>query len=179
MPSTVVLVGGGVRTGKSRFALKRALRLAAPEAPILIATAQALDDEMAHRIRDHRAEREGLGVDVVEEPVELARCLSDTPDRPVLVDCLTLWVSNLLHHGHDPSPAFDGLEAALDARSAPTVFVSNEVGLGIVPMNPLARRFRDEAGRLHRRIASRATEVYFGAMGLMMRWRPGPVESVD
>jgi adenosylcobinamide kinase/adenosylcobinamide-phosphate guanylyltransferase len=150
VPLTLVL--GGARSGKSRHA--EAL-LAGHPSPVYIATAEALDDEMRERIAAHRAARDGAGWRTVEAPIELADALDAAAGSPVLVDCLTLWLSNLLLAGFEPGAAVEGLERALDRRADATVLVSNEVGLGIVPENALARRFRDEAGRLHQRIAAR------------------------
>ena len=123
---------------------------------------------MRDRIASHRAAREGLGWRTVEAPHHLAAALEETRG-PALVDCLTLWLSNLLLAEHDPAGAALDLEAALDARPDPTVLVSNEVGLGIVPDNALARRFRDEAGRLHQRLAARAEAVTLVVAGLPLR----------
>ncbi len=142
--SRLTLVLGGARSGKSRHA--EALVTAHPPPWLYVATAQALDDEMRARIAAHRARR-AAGWRTVEEPIELAAALLRAGGQPVLVDCLTLWLSNLLLGEHDLAAAADALEAALDAGRRATVLVSNEVGLGIVPENALARRFRDEAGR--------------------------------
>lgn len=105
----------------------------------------------------------------MEAPIDIAAALREAGERPVLVDCLTLWLSNLLLGGHDVAAASDALDAALDARVAPTVLVSNEVGLGIVPDNALARRFRDEAGRLNQRVAARADAVVLTVAGIPVR----------
>jgi len=151
--SHLTLVLGGARSGKSRHA--EALLAAHAPPRIYIATAQAFDDEMRERIATHRAAREGAGWRTVEEPIAVAAALTEAGEAPVLVDCLTLWLTNLLLGEHDVMAASDALDAALDTRAAPTVLVANEVGLGIVPDNALARRFRDEAGRLHQRLAAR------------------------
>ena len=132
---------------------------------IYVATAEALDDEMRARIAAHRAQRGG-GWRTVETPLDLPGALQGAGRAPVLVDCLTLWLSNLMLGGHEQSAACIALEAALDARAAPTVLVSNEVGLGIVPEHALARAFRDEAGRLHQRMAARADAVVLMVAGL-------------
>ncbi len=160
----LTLVLGGARSGKSRHAEALVTRLPAPW--VYVATAQAFDDEMRVRIAEHRARR-AAGWRTVEAPVNLAAALQDAGDAPVLVDCLTLWLSNLLLGGVDLAAAAAALGTALE-RAAPTVLVSNEVGLGIVPDNALARRFRDEAGRLHQRIAARAGQVVFMVAGLPM-----------
>src|SRR3954451_23338371 len=152
--SHLTLVLGGARSGKSRHA--EALLAQHPAPRIYVATAQALDEEMRERIAAHRAAREGAGWRTVEAPVAVAAALDAAGSGPVLVDCLTLWLSNLLVGEHDVTAARAALEGALDRRAGPTVLVGNEVGLGIVPENALARRFRDEAGRLHQRLAARA-----------------------
>jgi len=158
----LTLVLGGARSGKSRYAEGLVTRLPAPW--VYVATAQAFDEEMRGRIAEHR-DRRAPGWRTVEAPLELAAALRDAGDAPVLVDCLTLWLSNLMLGDADLAAAVTTLEAALE-RAAPTVLVSNEVGLGIVPDNPLARRFRDEAGRLHQRLAARAGRVVFMVAGL-------------
>ncbi len=156
------LVLGGARSGKSRHA--EALIAAAPPPWLYIATAEIRDDEMRQRVAAHRARRGGDWL-TREEPLALASCLADG-GRPALVDCLTLWLSNLMHAERDIAAETDGLLAVLARRSAPTVLVANEVGLGIVPENALARRFRDEAGRLNQRIAAAVGSVVFLAAGL-------------
>lgn len=174
-----VLVGGGVRSGKSDFALHRAAELGARRA--FVATAQAFDDEMRARIATHKAERDASFV-TYEEPLELVSRIRALEGADViLVDCLTLWLSNLLvAELSDASieSRIEELVEAVDAARASIVLVTNEVGLGIVPERALARRFRDHAGRLHRGLADCADEVYFGAMGVMLRLRPAPVEAV-
>ena len=152
---------GGARSGKSAHA--EALVQALPGPWLYVATAQALDAEMAARIAGHRARRPP-GWRTVEAPLDLAAALA--APEPALVDCLTLWVSNLLLAGREPD--WPLLLAALDARAAPTVVVSNEVGLGIVPDNALARAFRDLAGRLHQQLAARADRVTLMVAGLPM-----------
>ena len=157
------LVLGGAGSGKSRHAEQLVTRSAAPW--VYIATAQLLDDEMRARIEEHQARR-GPGWQTIEEPIDLAGALIRAAERPVLVDCLTLWLTNLILGGHDVLIATEALETVLRRRAAQTVLVSNEVGLGIVPDSPLGRAFRDEAGRLHQRIAARADRVMFMIAGL-------------
>ena len=157
----LTFVLGGARSGKSVYA--EALVTALPGPWVYVATGQAWDAEMAARVAEHRGRR-GPGWRTVEAPLELAGALDG--DAPVLVDCLTLWVSNLMMVEREPD--WPGLSAALAARLAPTVVVSNEVGLGIVPDNALARRFRDVAGRLHQRVAAQADSVVFMVAGLPM-----------
>ena len=160
----VTLVLGGARSGKSRHAESL---LAGHSGRIYIATAQAFDHEMRERIAAHRAARDGWCT--VEAPINVAGPLMSAPEAAALVDCLTLWLTNLMLGELNVAAAFAALEGALAKRSAPTVLVSNEVGLGIVPENALARRFRDEAGRLHQRLAARADRVLFMVAGLPMR----------
>ena len=157
------LVLGGARSGKSRHA--EGLVVATPAPWLYLATGQAWDDEMRARVAEHRARRTE-GWHTVEVPVALADALDDAGDRPVLVDCLTLWLTNLLLGDHDVEQAVSGLMAALARRQALTVLVGSEVGMGIVPENALARRFRDEAGLLHQRIAAVADRVVLVVAGL-------------
>jgi adenosylcobinamide kinase/adenosylcobinamide-phosphate guanylyltransferase len=167
------LVLGGARSGKSRHALR--LAEAIGPARVLVATAEAGDAEMAERIARHRAER-GPGWRVVEAPLELAAALDGIGAANVaVVDCLTLWLSNLMHAEADLDEATDELVMALDGYGAPVVFVSNEVGLGLVPETPLGRAFRDAQGRLNMRMAERADRVILMAAGLplLMKDRPG------
>ena len=160
------LVLGGARSGKSHHA--EALVEAAPPPWRYIATAQALDEEMQQRIEEHRSRR-GTGWQTVEAPLELAATLDACPnDAPVLVDCLTLWLSNLMLQERTVGPTVDELMDALERRRGLTVLVSNEVGLGIVPENRLAREFRDAAGILHRRVAASAQHVHFMVAGIPM-----------
>jgi adenosyl cobinamide kinase/adenosyl cobinamide phosphate guanylyltransferase len=163
--SPITLVLGGARSGKSRHAEQLVARHPSPW--IYIATAQLFDDEMHARVTEHRARR-AFGWRTIEAPISLADAIAAEPSRPVLVDCLTLWLTNLILGGHDVAAATVALETILDSRRKPTVLVSNEVGLGIVPGTPLGRSFRDEAGRLNQRIAARAGHVLFMIAGLPM-----------
>jgi adenosylcobinamide kinase/adenosylcobinamide-phosphate guanylyltransferase len=176
----VSLVLGGSRSGKSTYAEKlvTGTLFGAPprHGAIYIATAQAGDVEMATRIMAHRARRDGSW-STVEEPLKLAEALSDAgrQGRPVLVDCLTLWLSNLMLAEADIDEGTDDLLRALDDLAAPVVFVSNEVGLGIVPDTPLGRAFRDAQGRLNMRMAERADRVVLMTAGLPMLLKDRPV----
>jgi adenosylcobinamide kinase/adenosylcobinamide-phosphate guanylyltransferase len=122
---------------------------------------------MRIRIAEHRARR-NHDWRTIEAPTDLVDAFDREATRPILVDCLTLWLTNLMLGGHDVSAAVSALEAALDRRRVPTVLVSNEVGLGIVPETALGRSFRDEAGRLNQRMAARAGHVLFMVAGLPM-----------
>lgn len=163
-----LFVIGGARSGKSRHALRIAEETGADL--VFVATAQAFDDEMSERIIRHQADR-GAHWRTVEAPLALSGVLlaEDRPDRVVLVDCLTLWASNLLLAGHDLDRAIADLGARIAAMSGRIILVSNEVGFGIVPDNALARRFRDIAGTLNQRVASVATQVDFVVAGIPQR----------
>ncbi|MCV9960849.1 bifunctional adenosylcobinamide kinase/adenosylcobinamide-phosphate guanylyltransferase [Pararhizobium sp. BT-229] len=165
-----ILVLGGARSGKSTFAEK--LVTTSGLDMHYVATGRAWDGEMQARIAEHR-DRRGPGWQTHEEPLHLTACLKaiDTPDRVILIDCLTLWVTNLMMENRDVAAEFDGLVAYLPHAKARLVFVSNEVGLGIVPENRMARDFRDHAGRLHQFIAEKSAEVYFIAAGLPLKMK--------
>jgi adenosylcobinamide kinase/adenosylcobinamide-phosphate guanylyltransferase len=180
----LILVGGGCRSGKSSFALRRARELApAPARRTFLATGQAFDDEMRARIAIHRAERGGDFV-TVEEPVRVVETLAALdPARTdaVLVDCLTLWLSNLLLAELTDERILaevDRLVATASARRVSVVLVTNEVGMGVVPESSLGRRFRDLTGFAHQRLAAAADEVYVAVLGCVLRVYPGPVERV-
>ncbi|NLH80163.1 MAG: bifunctional adenosylcobinamide kinase/adenosylcobinamide-phosphate guanylyltransferase [Phyllobacteriaceae bacterium] len=157
---------GGARSGKTSVALARAETSGLK--PVMVATAQAFDAEMEARIAAHRAER-GPAWGVIEEPLDLAGVIARETrgERILVVDCLTVWLSNLLFAERDADREIDGLVAtAVAAAAGPVVFVSNEVGLGIVPENALARRFRDLQGRLNREVARIADRVTLVVAGL-------------
>jgi adenosylcobinamide kinase/adenosylcobinamide-phosphate guanylyltransferase len=176
----LILVGGGVRSGKSAFALSLARRLGGRRA--FVATAQPFDDEMRERIAAHRAEREG-DFSTVEAPLDLPsvlQTLSGAPDV-VVVDCLTLWLSNLLLRGDRPeSITLEVLRLAdvLRASSFHAILVTNEVGMGVVPESALGRAFRDVAGRAHQVLARRADRVFLAALGCILQLRPAPLALV-
>lgn len=160
-----LLVLGGARSGKSRYAQGRAEALAGEL--IYLASAQAFDDEMRERIALHRADR-GPRWSTVEAPLELAEAITvySTPETVVLVDCLTLWASNLMLAERDTVAATQGLAHAVLSARGPVILVANEVGLGIVPDNALARRFRDVAGRINQEMAGVVDSAIFIAAGL-------------
>jgi adenosylcobinamide kinase / adenosylcobinamide-phosphate guanylyltransferase len=163
----IVLITGGARSGKSWRAEARAR--ACPGRPVYIATAEALDAEMEERIARHRARR---GNDWIEReaPLDLVQALTDTDGGGArLVDCLTLWLSNLLHAGRNWPDEAAMLTAVLGQQRSPVILVTNEVGLGIVPDNALARSFRDAAGLLSQNVAAVADEVEFVVAGLPMK----------
>ena len=161
----VTLILGGARSGKSA----RALSFASNGPRTFIATAEALDQEMADRIAAHKAER-GEGWDLVEAPLDLAGAIRTAaePDRTIVADCLTLWLSNLMHHQKDLPIETRRLEDSLRNARGHVVLVSNEIGLGLAPMEPLSRAFRDAQGRLNQTIAAAADRVEFVAAGLPM-----------
>lgn len=161
-----VLVLGGARSGKTGFAERLAMR--AGTKPAYLATAEALDGEMRDRVRTHQQQRQGRFA-TIEQPLELTSAiLSAAREHDViLVDCLTLWITNLLGANRDVAAAVEELAQTLsEVKSARVIFVSNEVGLGIVPDNPLARMFRDLAGSTHQRLAEICDDVYFVVAGL-------------
>ncbi len=158
------LVLGGARSGKSRHA--QTLAEATGPRRTYLATAEARDGEMAARIAQHQAER-SEGWQTLEAPLDMPAALGTvTESDVVLVDCLTLWLTNVMLGERDVDPATDALVAALAAAQQPVILVSNEVGLGLVPETPLGRAFRDAQGRLNQRMAEEVDEVRFVAAGL-------------
>lgn len=172
----IVLIGGGARSGKSAFALSLARSLGTRR--VFVATAQALDDEMKERIADHARTR-GADFRTVEEPLALAERLLDLRDIDVVViDCLTLWLSNLLLRDESEARILEQVQTladVLERRTFHAIIVTNEVGMGVVPETSLGRAFRDVAGRAHQRFARVADEVYLAILGSILRIRPEPV----
>ncbi len=171
MSKKIYFITGGARSGKSAFAEKLAGEIAGSRA--YIATAQALDPEMADRIKKHQLRR-GVAWDTYEEPLAVAELLRKLSGRyeVVMLDCLTLWLSNIMAHtaGDDAvAERSRELVAAISSLGTACIVVSNEVGLGIVPDNPLARKFRDLAGMLNQSMAHEADEVYFTAAGIPVK----------
>ena len=168
MAERITLVTGGARSGKSVLA-ERMVK-ATGSAPFYIATGRAWDDEMRTRI-DHHRDRRGEEWTTIEAPLDLVPTLKQhcAPDHTVLVDCLTLWVTNLMMDERDVDREGETLASALAALPGRIVLVTNEVGFGIVPENALARAFRDHAGRLAQTIAAAADEVLFVAAGLPLK----------
>jgi adenosylcobinamide kinase / adenosylcobinamide-phosphate guanylyltransferase len=167
----VALILGGARSGKSRYGLELAARCPAPR--LFVATCEPRDAEMEARIAAHKQER-GSEWETQETPLELAATLAEAQDNygVILVDCLTMWVSNLLlQEGSSPGrirTACENLGHSLQKSATPTIFISNEVGLGIVPDNPLSREFRDQVGWLHQRLAQVADLVVMMVAGIPM-----------
>ena len=172
----IILVGGGTRSGKSDFALDVARRFGA--ARLFIATAQPGDEEMRLRIGRHRQTR-GDDFQTMEEPMAIVDIFRNVDSHDVVVlDCLTLWLANLLLRGDGDEAVMwqvEDLAVVLDRRRANAIIVTSEVGLGLVPETPLGRTFRDVAGMAHKRLAGMADEVYFGVMGVMLRLKPSPL----
>ena len=162
------LILGGMRSGKSRYAERLVLQSGAE--PVYLATAEALDDEMADRIARHRRRRDAR-FRVVEEPLALAAALERecAPGRAVLVDCLTLWLTNLMVQTRPVETDIERLLVCLPGLPGAVVLVSNEVGQGVVPANAMARAFVDHAGALHQRIAEEVDAVVFMTAGIPQR----------
>jgi adenosylcobinamide kinase/adenosylcobinamide-phosphate guanylyltransferase len=174
----VILVGGGARSGKSDLALR--LARSRGRRRVFLATAEARDDEMKSRIAQHQLDR-GSDFETVECPFDVPEALRRIEADVVVIDCLTLWLSNLLCRGDDVAGVANRVEAlasALEWRSFHSIVVTNEVGMGLVPETPLGRVFRDAVGLAHQRIARSADRIYFGALGTMLRLKPAPVAVV-
>ena len=178
--SKLVLIGGGARSGKSAYAVQRALALGPRR--VFVATAAAFDDEMRARIQAHVAERANLFT-TIEAPLELEQAIeaiqvdAEAVDV-VVIDCLTLWLSNLLLEGipgAEIERRVDRLASTCEKAVFPVLLVTNEVGFGLVPDNALGRLFRDLSGRAHQRLARSSGEVLLAALGCMLRIKPGPV----
>ncbi len=175
MDKKIIFIVGGVRSGKSRFAVELVRALPGPKA--YLATAQALDKEMSERIRKHKASRPA-GWHTLEEPLEIAGAIENHGDGlgAILLDCVTLWLSNTLMAGWSEDKILAETERLLRlarASRSSLVIVSNEVGWGIVPEHPAARLFRDLSGSIHQKIAREADEVYFMICGLPQKIKGG------
>lgn len=170
MMAKSILITGGARSGKSTLAERMTLSLG-PSA-IYIATAEALDDEMADRIALHRARR-GPEWQTRAAPLDLVGALQDSCGQaPRLVDCLTLWLSNLMFAERDWQAETEALAHCIARQTSPVIFVTNEVGAGIVPENALARRFRDAAGLMNQHIATACDEVWLTVAGQPLKVKP-------
>lgn len=165
----LVFVLGGSRSGKSTFALKEAAGIKGKKA--FIATAEVLDEEMRIRIEKHKQERSKDWI-TYEEPLHISQLIKDIRDsyNVILIDCLTLWMSNIMHAGYDVGDEVKKLISIIaDNRSASFYIISNEVGLGLVPESPLGREYRDNLGILNQEIARTATDVYFMVSGIPVK----------
>lgn len=173
MKHEFILVGGGARSGKSAFALELAERLGTER--VFLATAQARDSEMEQRIGRHKRERADR-FSTIEEPRRIADALATAPEGGVVVvDCITLWLSNLMLDGLSDDALereVDQLLATLRRSSSRCIAVTNEVGSGVVPESPLGRRFRDCAGRANQRLAAQADRVYLASLGCILQIKP-------
>ena len=171
-----ILIGGGVRSGKSAFAVSLARQLGGRR--VFVATAQEIDAEMCDRITRHQEER-GADFVTLEEPIELVATLRRLAQVDVVViDCLTVWIANLLVGGMEEAAIathINELAALLAGLPFHTIMVTNEVGMGVHPETALGRTFRDVVGRAHQRLARGADEIYFAALGVILRLQPGPV----
>lgn len=166
--SKIVFVTGGARSGKSAFALKEASML--PGKKAYIATAEALDEEMQLRIENHKRQR-GDDWITYEEPIKIADVIKNIEDRysVIVIDCLTLWLSNLFLSNKNIEKEIESFYCSLSIVRCPLFIVSNEVGMGIVPDNELARQFRDMAGFLNQQVAEIADEVYMVVAGIPVK----------
>jgi adenosylcobinamide kinase/adenosylcobinamide-phosphate guanylyltransferase len=177
----IILVTGGSRSGKSDYARARGESIPGPR--VFVATCPVVDEETAQRIRRHQQERSPFLWDTVEEPLELERAIGDSGKyNVILVDCLTLWINNLLFHaGQMGQTVSEGamtsragrVLSACSAVSGTMIFVTNEVGWGIVPENPMARLYRDLVGRCNRALAASADEVILVASGIPLVLKNG------
>jgi adenosylcobinamide kinase/adenosylcobinamide-phosphate guanylyltransferase len=169
LQARITLITGPVRSGKTRLAIQWAAAFPPPRA--YIATAPAMDEEMAERIHRHQQDR-GEAFQTLEEPLALASLLQKIPGQfsILIIDCLTLWMSNLLGHGEGAAADFTGqvhtFLQLIKTYPDPLLLIGNEVGWGIVPENPLARRYRDEIGRLHQEIGRMADQVILMVAGI-------------
>ncbi len=168
----IIYVSGGARSGKSSFALKCTEGYAKK---VFLATAEPFDEEMVLRVKKHRAER-GDTFDTIEEPLHLDKALRKIPDNAevVIVDCLTVWAGNLLYKQGDEADILSHVDRLLDVLRNPPctiILVSNEVGMGIVPDNAMAREFRDIAGIINQKVAGISTEAWFLCSGIPMRMK--------
>ena len=173
-----LLVLGGARSGKSGYAQR--LAEASGLTLLFLATAQAWDEEMRERIALHVAARAGAGWTTREVPYDLPDALTGLarPGRVVVVDCLTLWLSNLMLRGDDPAKAEATLTERVYCLAGPTILVSNEVGAGIVPETPLGRSFRDAQGRLNQAMAAACDAVVLVTAGLPRQLKPAPTPTI-
>jgi len=172
------LILGGARSGKSAYAQSLAESYGSER--LYLATAAAWDEEMAARIARHQADR-GQGWTTLEEPLEIAAALLThaQPSRGVVVDCLTLWLSNLMLAGRDPGPAVTSLADAIGKLAGPVILVSNEVGMGLVPDSKLGREFRDWQGRANREIGAACDAVIFVAAGFPLQLKPAAAPTLQ
>lgn len=177
--ANLILIGGGARSGKSRFAVSLAEGLG--ERRVFVATAEALDTEMQARITRHQAER-AERFRTVECPLLLAETVANEASADVLlIDCLTLWITNLLGAGRSNEEILQQIDALVTAAletSATVIVVSNEVGMGLVSLHELGRRFQDLTGWAHQRLAAASSQIYLAALGCVIQLKPAPLTLV-
>jgi len=161
-----ILITGGVKSGKSRQAELRMLKMAQTQKPVYLATTELLDPEMEKRIAEHRQQR-GEKFRTIEEPLDLTGTLAETK-APVLIECMTMWLNNALHHQLPESKIFAEIESLLLLEND-IVFVLNEVGFGIIPDNPLSRKFADLSGRIAQMLAEACDEVNWCVAGILVK----------
>ncbi|MBS1254858.1 MAG: Bifunctional adenosylcobalamin biosynthesis protein CobP [Deltaproteobacteria bacterium] len=161
-----ILITGGVKSGKSRHAENRALKMANGKTPVYLAATELHDKEMEIRIMEHR-NRRGTAFQTIEEPLRLSDVLGNT-EGPVLIECMTMWLNNTLHHNYTEKKIFAEIDQLLSLE-CDVVFVLNEVGLGIIPDNPLARKFADLSGRISQKLAEACDEVNFCVAGNVIK----------
>lgn len=168
MKGKMIFITGGAKSGKSSFAMAEAAKIKGKKA--YIATAEALDDEMRERIERHRKQR-GNGWKTFEEPVKISGVIRKINGeyKVIVVDCLTLWLSNIMMNGKVIEKEIKLLCAVLEEAGCTLFVVSNEVGMGIVPENDMAREFRDLAGMLNQKVAEIADEVYMVVSGIPVK----------
>jgi len=164
-----ILITGGARSGKSALAERIVKRMG--DTLVYIATAQAFDDEMTARIAEHQARRGGEWT-TINAPIDLSEALLESDGQPRLVDCLTIWLTNLMLDDCDIPAETEKLLSVLAQQTSPVVIVTNEVGSGIVPDNKLGREFRDAAGRLNQQVAEACDEVYLAVSGQPLKVKP-------
>ena len=160
-----ILFTGGVKSGKSRHAERRVLAMSNGQIPVYLATTELLDPEMTERILDHR-QRRGKKFHTLEEKLHLAKALQNT-EVPVLIECLTMWLNNALHYKFSERKIFAEIEKLL-LLECDVIFVLNEVGLGIIPENPLARKFLDLSGRIAQQLGEDCDEVNLCVAGMFL-----------
>ena len=165
------LIRGGVASGKSRLALRRALEYPPPR--VFVATAEALAEEMAEKIARHRKER-GEAFITIEEPLELSRVLRASSGRTTVVDCLTVWLGNLFHYGRKVEEAVEEFLESVSNFTGPLILVSNEVGLSPIAPDPLTRRYVNALGRLNQELSRRCEEVLLVVAGNPLPLKPSP-----
>ena len=161
-----ILITGGVKSGKSRHAETRILEMANGKKPIYLATTELLDPEMEERVLEHRRRR-GEKFRTIEEPLHLTDALLNI-EGPVLIECLTMWLNNALHHQLSEKKIITEIENLLQLK-CDVIFVQNEVGLGIIPDNSLARKFSDLSGRIAQQLGEVCDEVNLCVVGILLQ----------